>query len=60
VEIFDIVNRQDCEVGELTQHGVRSEAFAPGGVYVPAEHHIVQFNDLAGDRLSAPEAPVQG
>ncbi|MDQ2995539.1 MAG: aromatic ring-hydroxylating dioxygenase subunit alpha [Chloroflexota bacterium] len=56
VEIFDIVNRQDWEVCELTQQGVRSKAFASGGVYVPSEHHIIKFNNLVRERLGTPEA----
>ncbi len=51
VAIFDLVNRQDWEVCELTQRGVRSKAFARGGVYVPSEHHILQFNNLVRAQL---------
>jgi Rieske 2Fe-2S family protein len=60
VEVFDRVNRQDWEVCEWVQAGVRSRAFADGGVYVPIERHIRGFNDfvLAQLGLSAadPEA----
>ncbi|MBC8078310.1 MAG: aromatic ring-hydroxylating dioxygenase subunit alpha [Chloroflexales bacterium] len=56
VQIFDLVNRQDWEVCELTQGGVRSKAFAKGGVYVPSEHHILQFNNLVRERLGVPVA----
>jgi Rieske 2Fe-2S family protein len=51
VEVFDITNKQDWEVCELTQAGVRSKAFARGGIFVPAEHHIVDFNALVRERL---------
>src|SRR5215831_1280621 len=45
VEIFDIVNRQDWEVCELTQLSMASKAFEYGGVYVPAEAHIRELAD---------------
>jgi Rieske 2Fe-2S family protein len=51
VQVFDLVNRQDWEVCELTQAGVRSKAFRNGGVYVPSERHILQFNNLVRARL---------
>lgn len=56
VAIFDLVNRQDWEVCELTQRGVASKAFARGGVYVPSEHHILQFNNLVRERLGVPRS----
>jgi Rieske 2Fe-2S family protein len=46
VALFDRVNRQDWEVCEWVQAGVRSRAFAAGGVYVPIERHIRGFNDF--------------
>jgi Rieske 2Fe-2S family protein len=46
VALFDRVNRQDWEVCEWVQAGVRSRAFAAGGVYVPIEAHIRGFNDF--------------
>ncbi len=51
VEIFDLVNRQDWEVCELTQAGMPSRAFASGGLYVPAEAHIHEFVDFILERL---------
>jgi glycine betaine catabolism A len=51
VELFDLVNRQDWEVCELTQAGMTSRAYRNGGVYVPAEHHIRAFADFVLDRL---------
>jgi Rieske 2Fe-2S family protein len=46
VALFDRVNRQDWEVCEWVQAGVRSRAFAAGGVYAPIEAHIRGFNDF--------------
>jgi Rieske 2Fe-2S family protein len=51
VEIFDIVNRQDWEVCELTQQGMRSRAYEAGGVYVANETHIAAFRDLVLEKL---------
>lgn len=53
VEIFDLVNRQDWEVCELTQLGMGSKAFAQGGVYVTNEGHIAAFRDLVLTQLEA-------
>ncbi len=51
VELFDIVNRQDWEVCELTQQSMRSRAFRSGGIYVPTENHIRKFVDFVLERL---------
>ncbi len=51
VEIFDIVNRQDWEVCELTQLGMGSKAYRSGGVYVPEERHIRAFADFVLEKL---------
>jgi Rieske 2Fe-2S family protein len=51
VEIFDIVNRQDWEVCELTQLSMPSKAFEHGGVYVPAEAHIRELADFVLEKL---------
>ncbi len=51
VEIFDIVNKQDWEVCEMTQLGVTSKAFAAGGIYVPIERHIRAFADMVLEKL---------
>ena len=51
VEIFDIVNRQDWEVCELTQLGMGSKAYRSGGVYVPEERHIRAFADFVVERV---------
>jgi Rieske 2Fe-2S family protein len=52
VEIFDIVNRQDWEVCELTQLSMSSKAFQHGGVYVPAERHIRELADFVLEKLA--------
>jgi len=46
VDVFDITNRQDWEVCELTQLGMSSRAYAHGGLYVENELHIAAFRDL--------------
>jgi Rieske 2Fe-2S family protein len=51
VEIFDLVNRQDWEVCELTQLSMASKAFRSGGIYVPAEQHIRAFADFIEQKL---------
>lgn len=51
VELFDIVNKQDWEVCEMTQLGMTSRAFKSGGVYVPAEWHIREFADFVLEKL---------
>jgi len=59
VALFDRVNRQDWEVCEWVQAGVRSRAFAAGGVYVPIEAHIRGFNDFVLAQLGvASHAPA--
>lgn len=46
VEVFDITNRQDWDVCERTQLGMRSRAYERGGFYVTNEQHIAGFRDL--------------
>ena len=61
VAVFDRVNRQDWEVCEWVQAGVRSRAFAAGGVYVPIERHIRGFNDWVLEQLGlTPATPLAG
>ena len=57
VALFDRVNRQDWEVCEWVQAGVRSRAFAAGGVYVPIERHIRSFNDWVLEQLGLNPVP---
>lgn len=52
VEVFDIVNRQDWAVCELSQHGVRSKVYRDGGIFVPSERHIRRFNDFVLEQLA--------
>ena len=54
VAVFDITNRQDWDVCERTQLGMRSRAYVNGGLYVTNEQHIVGFRDLVLERLGAP------
>jgi len=51
VELFDIVNRQDWEVCELTQLSMPSKAFEYGGVYLPSEAHIRELADFVLEKL---------
>jgi Rieske 2Fe-2S family protein len=51
VAVFDITNRQDWDVCERAQLGMRSRAYAAGGHYVTNEQHIARFRDLVLDRL---------
>jgi Rieske 2Fe-2S family protein len=51
VEIFDVVNKQDWEVCELTQLSMGSKAYRSGGVYVPEERHIRAFADFVLERV---------
>ena len=53
VELFDIVNKQDWEVCEMTQKSMPSRAFRNGGVYVPNEHHIRAFADFVLEKLES-------
>ncbi|MFN8594299.1 MAG: aromatic ring-hydroxylating dioxygenase subunit alpha [Thermomicrobiales bacterium] len=52
VAAFDITNRQDWDVCERTQLGMRSRAYRDGGLYVTNEQHIAVFRDLVLDRLA--------
>jgi len=51
VDVFDITNKQDWEVCELTQLGMSSRAYADGGLYVENELHIAAFRDLVLEKL---------
>ncbi len=54
VELFDIVNKQDWEVCELTQKSMASKAFRSGGVYIPLEWHIRELADFILEKLDQP------
>jgi Rieske 2Fe-2S family protein len=60
VAVFDITNRQDWDVCERTQLGMRSRAYANGGFYVTNEQHIATFRDLVLDRIAEPTAMSDG
>jgi Rieske 2Fe-2S family protein len=51
VDFWDLVNRQDWEICELTQQGVRSKSYRDGGLYAPLERHIRGFNDYVLAKL---------
>lgn len=51
VAVFDIVNRQDWDVCQLAQMGVRSKVYTYGGIFVPSERHIRRFNDFVIQQL---------
>jgi len=55
VAFWDLVNRQDWDVCELTQQGATSMAFRDGGVYAPPERHIRRFDDYILDQLGHDE-----
>lgn len=56
VGFWDMVNRQDWEVCELTQPGMTSKAYRAGGTYAPNERHIRAFNDYILDKLGHTQA----
>jgi Rieske 2Fe-2S family protein len=51
VAAFDITNKQDWDVCELTQMGMGSKAFASGGIFVANELHITAFRVMFVSRL---------
>jgi Rieske 2Fe-2S family protein len=52
IELFDRVNRQDFEACELCQSATDSKVYAKGGVLVPSEHHIADFQNWASDAIA--------
>ncbi len=52
IELFDRVNRQDFEACELCQAATDSKVYAKGGVLVPSEHHIADFQNWAADAIT--------
>jgi Rieske 2Fe-2S family protein len=52
VKLFDLVNRQDFEACELCQSATDSRMYAHGGVLVPSEHHIADFQNWATDAIA--------
>jgi Rieske 2Fe-2S family protein len=52
VRLFDLVNRQDFEACELCQAATDSKMYAHGGVLVPSEHHIAEFQNWATNAIA--------
>ena len=52
VQLFDLVNRQDFEACELCQSVTDSKKYAQGGVLVPSEHHIADFQNWASNAIA--------
>jgi glycine betaine catabolism A len=51
VQFWDLVNRQDWDICQITQEGVTSKLYRDGGIYAPLEAHIRVFNDWVLDQL---------
>jgi Rieske 2Fe-2S family protein len=51
VKLFDLVNRQDFEACERCQAATDSKKYAGGGVLVPSEHHIADFQRWATEAI---------
>ncbi|MDV3130272.1 aromatic ring-hydroxylating dioxygenase subunit alpha [Mycobacterium sp. 21AC1] len=51
VELFHRVNEQDFAACERTQPAMSSRAYRNGGVLVPTEHHIGEFQEWVVSRL---------
>jgi Rieske 2Fe-2S family protein len=51
VELFHRVNQQDFEACERTQPAMSSRAYRNGGVLVPTEHHLAEFQEWVVSRL---------
>lgn len=52
VRLFDLVNLQDFEACELCQSVSDSKTYAHGGVLVPSEHHIADFQNWATSAIA--------
>jgi Rieske 2Fe-2S family protein len=52
VKLFDLVNRQDFEACELCQSATDSKKYAHGGVLVPSEHHIAEFQNWTASAIA--------
>ena len=52
VKLFDLVNRQDFEACELCQSATDSKKYEHGGVLVPSEHHIAEFQNWTSDAIA--------
>jgi Rieske 2Fe-2S family protein len=52
VKLFDLVNQQDFEACELCQSVTDSKKYKQGGVLVPSEHHIAEFQTWTADAIA--------
>ena len=52
VQLFDLVNRQDFDACELCQSVTHSKKYAQGGVLVPSEHHIADFQNWTASAIA--------
>jgi len=50
-----IFTDQDFAAVEGCRPAMRSSGYREGGMYVPAEHHIVEFNRWVREGISKPE-----
>ncbi len=55
IELFSRINDQDFTAVQACQPSMTSRGYRNGGVYVPAEHHIAEFNDWVRNRLGEAE-----
>jgi Rieske 2Fe-2S family protein len=51
VDFWNLVNRQDWDICEITQQGVTSKLYRDGGIYAPFEVHIRAHNDWVLEHL---------
>ena len=52
IKLFDLVNQQDFVACELCQAATDSKKYADGGVLVPSEHHIAEFQHWAAGAIA--------
>ncbi len=52
IKLFDLVNRQDFEACELCQSVTNSKKYEHGGVLVPSEHHIADFQNWTASAIA--------
>ena len=58
VDFWDLVSRQDWAVCEREQLGIRSRAYARGGVHPYNDHSIVEFNDRYRASMGGESTPI--
>jgi Rieske 2Fe-2S family protein len=52
IKLFDVVNQQDFEACELCQSVTDSKKYKHGGVLVPSEHHIAEFQNWTAEAIA--------